>query len=213
MASNHSDADQVEALKEWWKENGRSVIAGVVIGLGSLFGWKGWNVYQQSQAQQASSYYSTLQQALVANDTSKVASATDTLRDTYASTPYAAMAALAQAKLTAEQGDLKASTMHLEWVLENTQQQSVRDIARIRLARLMHATKDYDQALILLDEDVSPSYASLVSEIRGDTLAAKGQIEEARAAYDQALIDAQGDTEFLRMKRDELASSESDAAA
>ncbi|MDH5355953.1 MAG: tetratricopeptide repeat protein, partial [Gammaproteobacteria bacterium] len=34
-----TDEEQVEKLKKWWQENGRSVIAGIIIGVGGLFGY------------------------------------------------------------------------------------------------------------------------------------------------------------------------------
>ncbi len=40
-----SEEQQVEAIKDWWKENGKAVIFGAVIGLGGLFGWR---YYQDS---------------------------------------------------------------------------------------------------------------------------------------------------------------------
>ncbi|GAL21617.1 Mlr7403 protein [Vibrio maritimus] len=49
-----SEEQQVEAIKDWWKENGKAVVLGVVVGLGGLFGWR---YYQDSvvQAQEAAS--------------------------------------------------------------------------------------------------------------------------------------------------------------
>ena len=37
-----SEDEQVEALKKWWKENGKSVIGGVIIGAGLLFGGRAY---------------------------------------------------------------------------------------------------------------------------------------------------------------------------
>jgi len=35
-----TEDEQVEAIKKWWKENGTSLIVGVVLGLSVLFGWR-----------------------------------------------------------------------------------------------------------------------------------------------------------------------------
>ena len=43
-----SEEQQVEAIKDWWKENGKAVVLGVVVGLGGLFGWR---YYQDSVVQ------------------------------------------------------------------------------------------------------------------------------------------------------------------
>ena len=43
MAELRTEEEQVEALKSWWKENGKSLIMGVVIAVAAVFGWRGWN--------------------------------------------------------------------------------------------------------------------------------------------------------------------------
>ena len=57
-----TEEQQVEAIKDWWKENGKSVILGAVIGLG-LFGWR---YYQDSvttaQETASESYTKAVQQ-------------------------------------------------------------------------------------------------------------------------------------------------------
>ena len=59
-----------------------------------------------------------------------------------------------------------------------------------------------------LDADTSDAYASLLNEIRGDIFVAKGEIEQARDAYDQAMQTASGSgVEFLELKRNDLGSS------
>ena len=41
MAEYMNDDDQVEALKKWWKENGKSIIGGVVLGRALVRGRNG----------------------------------------------------------------------------------------------------------------------------------------------------------------------------
>ena len=44
MSDHLTDEEQVEKVKAWLKENGTSIVAGVVIGLGGIFGWQFWLV-------------------------------------------------------------------------------------------------------------------------------------------------------------------------
>jgi predicted negative regulator of RcsB-dependent stress response len=41
-----SEKEQIEEMRQWWSENGRYVIGGIVIGAGLLFGW---NSYQSNK--------------------------------------------------------------------------------------------------------------------------------------------------------------------
>ena len=44
MAEYETEEQQVEALKDWWKQNGLAVIGGAVLGVSALIGWRGWNL-------------------------------------------------------------------------------------------------------------------------------------------------------------------------
>ena len=60
MAELRTEEEQVEALKSWWKENGKSLIMGVVIAVAAVFGWRGWNQYQDDFAANASAMYESI---------------------------------------------------------------------------------------------------------------------------------------------------------
>jgi len=204
LASYHTDEEQVEALKRWWSENGRSVVAGVIIGVGALVGWRGWTAYQNGQANAASVHYAQLRAATLSDDAQGIETATRVLQESYPSTPYAALAALSLAKVKADAGDLEASAAQLRWAAEHSSQEVVQAVANLRLARVRVAQGDNDAALTLVKGDFPAPYTSLVEEIRGDAYVAKGNLDAAREAYDRALSAAAGGTEYLRMKRKNL---------
>ncbi len=68
MAEYETEEQQVEALKEWWKQNGLAIIGGAVLGIAALLGWRGWNMYQEKQATEASDIFAVAQEALNNND-------------------------------------------------------------------------------------------------------------------------------------------------
>jgi predicted negative regulator of RcsB-dependent stress response len=114
------------------------------------------------------------------------------------------LAALELAKLKAQAGDLQAAEFQLHWAIDHSAQKVIEALARIRLARVLVAQGRYDDALHVVQRDLPPAYTSLVEEVRGDALLAKGEVEAARAAYDRAILTATGDIEYLRMKRTDL---------
>ena len=207
MAEYETEEQQVEALKDWWKQNGLAVIGGAVLGISALIGWRGWNWHQEKQAIEASDIFSVVQEAANKNDVSALQEQTKTLRNNYASTPYASLAVLHQAKNQTEQGDIAAAEEGLRWVLKNSKQDTVQNVARLRLARLLLADNKVDQAQVMVSGGMSDAYASLENEIRGDIFVAKGEIEQAKEAYDQAMQTASGGgVEYLQLKRNDLGS-------
>ncbi len=207
MAEYETEEQQVEALKDWWKQNGLAVIGGAVLGISALIGWRGWNWHQEKQATEASDIFTVVQEAANKNDVSALQEQTKTLRDNYASTPYASLAVLHQAKNQTEQGDIAAAEEGLRWVIKNSKQDTVQNVARLRLARLLLADNKVDEAQAMVSGGMSDAYASLANEIRGDIFVVKGEIEQAKEAYDQAMQTASGGgVEYLQLKRNDLGS-------
>ena len=209
MAEHETEEEQIRALKEWWRENGRSVIAGVVIGVGTLVGWKGWGIYQEQQAMEASDRYNNMRSAILAQNLDSVVAQAQELKDNYASTPYASWGALLVAKAKESKGETEQAIENLQWAVDNSKQQTVKNLAQLRLARLYIAAEQLAQAEQLLDQDYPDAYKSLHQELMGDLFAQRGNHERAREAYDAAISAAEAsEIEFLKMKRDNLGLSE-----
>lgn len=207
MAEYETEEQQVEALKEWWKQNGIAVIGGAVLGVSALVGWRGWNWHQENQATEASDVFMVVQEAVSKNDATALSEQANVLRSQYASTPYASLAVLHQAKAQIDQGDHAAAEESLRWVLNSSKQDTVQNIARLRLARLLLADNKVDEAQAMVNVGVSDAYTSLANEIRGDIFVAKGEIEQAKKAYDEAMLTASGGgVEYLQLKRSDLGS-------
>lgn len=199
-----TDEQQAEKVKQWWNENGRYLIAGVVLGLAILFGWNAWKDHNLKQAKSASEVFASLVQAVEANNVSQAKDAERTLLDEYRSTVYASMGTLAMARLYVAKNDLTKAAEKLNWVIEKASLQEVQELAALRLARVLVADGKPDAALALLEKALPASYVSLREEIRGDAYHALGKLDAAREAYDKALLTAGGTVEFLQFKRDDL---------
>ena len=55
MVDHHlSEKEQIEQLKRWWNENGKSLVAGLVIGIGGLAGYRYWDNVQTVRSENGS---------------------------------------------------------------------------------------------------------------------------------------------------------------
>jgi predicted negative regulator of RcsB-dependent stress response len=182
-----SDEEKAEAIKQWWRDNGRSVVAGIILGLAAIFGFRYWMNYQQVQTQQAAIIY---QQASIQLSQSQPADAertVETLMQDYSSTAYAVFAALEMAENKLEDGQAEAAANYLNWVKDEAELQSHRELARLRLARVYYSQDKLDEALSLIAEADSAAFSSLFAELEGDIKLAQGDRNAAHAAYQQAL--------------------------
>ena len=202
-----SEEEQVQALKDWWKENGRAVIAGLVIGIALIGGYRYWSNWQKTQAEQASLLYVDVMAAVVRQDQEKAASIGQQMIENYPDTSYAALSAMLLAGLAARQQDYPTAAARLQWVLDNSGDEGFRQVARLRLARVLGAQGKPDQALALLDKTDVAGFASLIHEVRGDLLARQKQAGAAAESYRKALSDLKMDAQrrkALEMKLNSL---------
>ncbi|MFZ5556379.1 MAG: YfgM family protein [Pseudomonadota bacterium] len=208
MAYDLEEQEQIDALKAWWKDNGRLVILAVAAFVLSLGGVQGWRYWQAQQAQQAGAAYAGLEQALAGGDLGRARQGALALREAHPKSPYAARAALAAARLAVEKDDLDAARTELQWAAENAREESLRDTARLRLARVLLAQQRHDEALAALGGTVTPSFQALFADLRGDVLLAQGKPDAAREAYQQALEKSAAESPFralVELKRDAVA--------
>jgi predicted negative regulator of RcsB-dependent stress response len=202
-----SEQDQVEALKKWWKENGRSVIAGLVIGLGGVVGWKSWVSYHETQAVKGSTSYEQLVELVSTKQPAAAERHGKRLTEEFPSSTYASLGALLLAKVDLEQGKGEETKQHLRWVMDQADLPELRQVARLRLARLMLADAALDEALSLVSGEAPTGFEAAYQEARGDILVAKGDLDGARTAFTQALANlaaTSANRQLVQMKLDNL---------
>lgn len=198
-----TDEEKAEAIKKWWVDNGTAVIGGLVLGVAGLFGWNWWTDRQDARAEVASELYSmALAQVSAGQDTRASALASD-LTEKGRGTPYAAMGWALVADIAVRQQETERAIHALEQARTTTRDQGYRQVLSLRLARYLVAADRLDEAETLLGEVTGDVFAGLRAEVRGDIARARGDTQRARELYLEARA-AGNDTEFLRLKIDEL---------
>lgn len=188
MNQNLTEEEQLESLKKWWKDNGRAVVVGIVLGVAVVGGYRYWDYYTTKQAEAASVIYANLQDALAGGKKETVLGTGDRLVREYPGTAYATFAALAMAKLRVDEDKLAEAAQHLQWALDHAHTDAFAHVARTRLARVKLAQGEAEAVLVLIADLPDSGFAADYQEIRGDALAALNRHEEAREAWSVALL-------------------------
>ena len=199
-----TEEQQVEVIKSWWKENGTSVLAGTVIGLVGLFGWRYYNELQQTNQEAASQAYNAMTAQLAKGDDAALEQAKSFI-SAHQGDAYAELAALQLAAAAVKAGKLDLAAEQLTQVAASGDD-SIKPIAALRLARVLSDQGKADEALAQLGKINNDAFKAQVAEVRGDILQKQGKAEEARDAY-QAAADAGGlqSSAELKLKMDDLA--------
>ena len=224
---------ELERAKAWWKDHGRAIVGGAVIGLSAVIGFNYWQHHQETQAETASNLFEQLQYLIQteadaeddadatdetetetdtetdSESTAAIQATADELMSAYASTPYAIHAAFALAKLAVDGGDLDRGAQALEWVLANSEDDGLLHIARLRLASVLLATGAADDAVALLQSQIGETagFGTRYNELIGDAYLQKGDTAGARSAYEasvEALPPASAERAVLKLKLDGL---------
>ena len=202
-----TDEEKVEAIKKWFKENGASLVTGILLGLAVLFGTKAWFGYKEQQASAASAVYLQFMEAVGRGQAEAVVRHSQTLIGEYRSTPYATLATMAMARQKVEEGELEAARAHLEWAVRHAKSEHLQVLARVRLIRVLLALEALDAAQELLDKrGRAPTFATLYDELQGDLYVLRGEPRKAYEAYERALAELPEDAPnrlLLETKRDE----------
>lgn len=206
MNEYETEEQQVEALKKWWKENGTSLIVGLFVGVSALFGWRYYVEQDNVHAVQASDLYmQVMQSTATKNIDEKTIDIHNQLINAYSDTPYAALASLALAKTEYENNKVDGAVAQLELAVKHANDDVIKQIASLRLVRIYIEQKKYDEAMAMLNMKHAAAYDAQYEELKGDLYSARGEVAQARMAYDNA-INLQGIAagKWLKLKRQNL---------
>lgn len=191
---SYDEEEQIERLKQFWKEYGTAILIGIALAMAVFAGWRYWQKSQVETATQAANLYQDVladAQKLQANPQDQAAntdlqSKAKKLQDEFAKTPHAMNAGLLLAKRAVEANDLKEAEKQLRWVLEQKPEEGLRIVTAIRLARVLAASGKLDDGLALLAKEKNDAFTPALEETRGDIYRLQGKLEEARKAYQAA---------------------------
>ncbi|QFS87285.1 MULTISPECIES: YfgM family protein [unclassified Marinobacter] len=212
MAELRTEEEQIQAIKDWWKKNGSSLLIGIGAALAIVFGWQAWQNHQAQQRAEAANQFATLLNAFAdesdENASETVAFVAETLRNDYGKSAYAIYGnlVLARQQMMVD-GNAEAAIDSLNWALDKAADYPALSlVVRNRLARAQFAAERYDDALATLDGAANAdAFAGVFSELRGDILLAQGDTDGARDAYLAAREqNQQGRSGILELKLSDL---------
>ncbi len=201
MSLDSTEEEQIERIKQFFRENGLFFVLALVLVVGGNVGFNLWETSQQEAAEAASADFARFQEAveeLVATDSGRedaIALGQVVKRD-HEGTAYAALSALQLARLYFDDKNYEKAE------------------AELRLAADAGPQGDYERALVALGDEIGlAGYASSWHEARGDILYELGRLDEARQAYQFAVTTGGEDVlQSLTMKLEDLTVSASAVA-
>jgi predicted negative regulator of RcsB-dependent stress response len=209
-----SEKEQWEAIKQWLRENGLWIVAGVAVGALILWGWRWYQDHVDQVGAQASTKYGKVLDAFVSGDRTQAFVLLGELEREYPSSPYVDQGKLALARAYVETNELDKAATELQAVADHSKDSELALIARLRLARVQIAQQKADAALATLNGPQPGAFDPRFHEIRGDAYYAKGDKAAALKEYLSARTGDFGsspDTRELDLKISDLSADSTQA--
>lgn len=186
MADHMQDEADLEALKRWWDENGKGIVAAVVVAVLGTVGWQQYQGFIVSQAEAASDLYATmLAIQLEDGDAAQFTALAEELKAEHSGSTYARFAAMLEARRAVDEGDLEGAEAALRWALTAGDTRSdIGQLIQLRLARVLADQGKETEALAILGQG-SAAFPVAYAQAQGDIHLAAGRPEQALAAYRQ----------------------------
>jgi predicted negative regulator of RcsB-dependent stress response len=176
-----SEQEQLQEMRAWWAENGRFVIAGIILGIAAIAGWNQWRSSIETTQIKASNLFEEVMTAVGSGNAEAAEAAAHDLYANYQRTVYPDQARLAMARLYMDKG----------------RDQDAVDTLR----ELLAADKNEEIQMV-------GGFAARYNEVLGDAYAAEGEYEMAEQAYQAALAESRNlrtiDNNLIRLKLNDL---------
>ena len=186
-----SEKEQIDKMRAWWSDYGWYVIGGIVLGAAILFGI---NYYQSQSVDEeiaASALYDELTEHVTGGNLEAAEATAAELDGEYGNSSYAAQSKLAMARLYMDKNRDQDAAEALNGLLAMDGFGPLKHVARVRLAKILLYQGKPEEVLSLLEGQDNAAFAARYAEERGDAFVALGRYDEARAAYQAALDEAQ----------------------
>jgi predicted negative regulator of RcsB-dependent stress response len=188
-----TEEEQIEAIKNWWNDNGKGIVAAVVVGVVASVGWQWWQGSQVDKSERASLVYNELIELSANSELSpaqqvRVDELAATLKEDFGGTGYAKLADLVIAAELVERGEAERAYATLE-ALENdvASDPTLYGLVKLRRARLQATVNDAQSALATLETLVQGEYAALARMAMSDIELSEGNYESALTQLNLAL--------------------------
>lgn len=185
MAYSIEEEQEINQLKDWWKENGKTIIVAFILGVGGMFGWRYWQAHQAEQIAQASAQYDALIYSAQQDEQAKKANIEQFVQAN-SKTTYAVFALLDEAKKATEKQNFAAAEVNLNQALTQSQDEVLTSIVALRLSAVQFQLGQLDNALTTLNQVKGESFNARKAILTGDIQVAKGDKVAAKNSFEQA---------------------------
>lgn len=187
MAYSIEEEQEINLLKDWWKDNGKVIIVAFILGIVGVLGWRFWQSYQANQIAEASTRYSDMVDFAQQDHQSGKADSLSQFVQAHEKSTYAVFALLDDAKKAVNRQDYSGAEKSLKQALSQSQDTILTSLAALRLSLVQLQTGQFDTALESLNLIKGSSFGAQKALLVGDIQLAKGDKNAAKISFEQVV--------------------------
>ena len=188
----YDDFEQEKLVKDWIKSNWLTIVTGIVLGLGGVFGINFWKMQQQEHRYKLAENYKSFTEVMELSEFDEAKSVLTTMEKDTGSSFYTIEAHLLLAKEFVAKNELEKAATELKSIIDSKPDQLMTEFVKLRLARVYNGMQKHDDAITQAQAVVIESFQSISKEIQGDAYLAKGESEKAKSAFEEAVEKGEG---------------------
>lgn len=187
------EQEDLDKLKEWWRDNGTAIMLGLFIGVSGVLGWRLRESHIEEQAEAASDIFQELAEAAREQDMEVIAEKVEFIHGEYPDSIYGSFVDLTEGRLSVADNNMATAQKALRRFIDSSPASLLTDLAKLRLARILIAGRELAEAEILLSEVENES--SAVLELRGDMQMLQNNTSDAAESYRASYLMSQQEQE------------------
>jgi predicted negative regulator of RcsB-dependent stress response len=192
-----TEEEQVEAIKNWWKQNGTQLLLGILVIVLVYTGWQYWQNKKYAESVYASSVFEAMQVRAEQGQLGDVAREGLKLMEEQPDSPYSTGVALLLAKFYMEKGEKDRVVENYQWAVEHASDASLKTVAQLRFARYYADQKQFDKAQAQLDTikvaGLVPAEKANYDYVSGTLALFQGKTAEAKKLFTSVMENKEAD--------------------
>jgi predicted negative regulator of RcsB-dependent stress response len=201
-----TEEQQVDAIKQWWKDNGNTLVIGAVVGLAGLWGWRFYNDSVIEGQEKASQAYNDMLVKFEAQGTDADTAQVQSFIAENDSSNYAVLASLLLAKEAVVKKDFDLAKTQLIQLQSQNNYAPLKPIINLRLARVEVELGQFDEALATLESITEEGFYAKAEQVKGAIYLKQNDLDNARSAFQTAIDASNGRVDpILQLQFDDLA--------
>ncbi len=197
---DRTDEEREELVKQWIKDYWLMLVVVVLGAIGAVYGL---NYYRQSKLNALNETAMTTEvigEALRKNEVDKAQELVSKIQTNEKDTSFSAVATLSLAQKYFNDKAYDKATQQYDWIITQSDDVAMRNVARLRKARVQSDAKQVAEAINTLSSIEGNENFAETALLKGDILLADKQFDAAKKAYESIPKDQQINENLIKQR-------------